>query len=185
MGGVSIKKCYWKEVSSIVAAVNPVLAELINSLDPGNKFPLYRARYPFGYEVVSQGYFHLPGAEKCRKDFLYSGSGLPLGVVLSKAYQESLVHLYTNETLPLGVVYPGSIFALWEHMDAKKGSHPIKLFNVNAGAKSLFMLPNIGNDICHRHLKRDFGVTQQAPKSLVEHWEIFKKIISRSDEEVD
>lgn len=101
---------------------------------------------------------------------------MPLGLVLNNAFQESLTHLYSDETLPLGVVYPGSIFALWKHLDTRLHFHPAKLFDITAGASSLFMLPNIGNEVCHKHLKRDFGVSESAPKTLPEHWSIFKKI---------
>lgn len=115
----------------------------------------------------------------------YARTGMPLGLVLENAFQESLTHLYSDQTLPLGVVQQGSIFALWKHLDDAMSYHPANLFHITAGASSLFMLPNIGNEISHKYLKRDFGVSQRAPKTLAEHWGIFKKIANHPDSNND
>src|SRR5207249_765396 len=52
------------------------------------------------------------------------------------------------------------------------------LLSSTAGARSAFMLPNIGCTINHTNLQRDFNIQKPPPKSLYEHWYIFKEIVS-------
>ncbi|WP_267257250.1 hypothetical protein [Coxiella endosymbiont of Ornithodoros maritimus] len=47
---------------------------------------------------------------------------------------------------------------------------------MTAGARSIFMLANIGDATFHKNLKRDFNVNSLAPKNLVDQWETFKAI---------
>lgn len=110
-----------------------------------------------------------------RNDFNYSGTGLPAGLVLKNTAHESVTT--SNQILPLGVVYPGSIFALWKNLDTDHSFHPIKMFTITAGARFICMLPNISDLSLHKNLKRDFNVKQPPPKTLFDHWEIFKSIV--------
>lgn len=47
MQGASIKKILWKDIRSKVHDVNPHLTKVIDGIDPGEKFPLYHASYPY------------------------------------------------------------------------------------------------------------------------------------------
>ncbi|EKD75379.1 MAG: hypothetical protein ACD_44C00148G0004 [uncultured bacterium] len=187
MQNAAIKKVFWKEIRTKILSVNHQLTKVIDDIDPGEKFPLYLASYPYGSSIVNEGVFYLPSNEgeiipiddiridsKMRADFTYSGKGLPAGIVLKNTAHESIG--LTKQILPVGVVSPGSIFALWRKLDAVPSFHPIKMFTITAGARFIFMLPNISDHSLHKNLKRDFNVRQLPPKTLIEQWDIFKSI---------
>jgi hypothetical protein len=184
----NIIKITWDTIRQEVAAVNPVFAKLIDDLSPGKEFCLYKVSYPFGATVLSRGLFHLPLdsgeivpitdpriSEEFRSEFAYAKTALPLGIALKNAYE--LFIDMPQYTLPIVAVSPGSIFALWKQLEASPTFHPTSIFNIFAGARSLFMLPNIGNFMSHKNLARDFNISsKQSPAELLDHWQIFKSI---------
>jgi hypothetical protein len=192
----SIRKVQWAHVRDRIKKVNPNLASIIDDIDPSTQFPLYLARYPYGSVIVNEGVFNIPTASgdimpmeeshvdaEIKEHFNYAGSGLPAGIVLDRTMHESITT--SNHILPLGVVSPGSIFALWKKLDPAISFHPIKMFTLTAGARFIFMLPNISDFALHRNLKRDFNVRHAPPKTLLDQWEIFISILSHPSAEVD
>lgn len=189
MDKATIKKVFWQDIADRVKNVNPNIAKIIDDIDPNNKYPLYLARYPYGSGIVNEGVFVTPTIDgdlvpleklnrdqKIKHDLAYAGTGLPTGIVLQNSIHESITT--TEQILPLGVVSPGSIFALWKKLDTAVSYHPIKMFNITAGARFIFMLPNISDLSLHKNLKRDFNVRQSPPKTLLDQWNIFKSILS-------
>ena len=53
---------------------------------------------------------------------------------------------------------------------------PNGVLTTSSGARSAFMLPNIGCQTNHSALQRDFNIQDPAPKSHYEHWNIFRHI---------
>lgn len=187
MEKASIKKVIWTDIRDKVILVNPRLAHIIDGVNPDHSLPLYVARYPYGSTIVNEGIFHAPEPNgnvvpiddsridpKIREELTYSGTGIPAGVVLQHTMHEALVTC--SQALPLGVVAPGSIFSLWKKFDSEPSFHPIHMFAITAGARFIFMVPNISNLISHKNLKRDFNLRMPPPKSLLEQWEIFKAL---------
>ena len=66
--------------------------------------------------------------------------------------------------------------SLWRKLENTPTFHPIRIFDITAGARSLFMIPNISDLALHKNLKRDFNIRQSPPKKLLNQWEIFKSI---------
>lgn len=196
MEKASLKKVSWAQVRERVKEVNPSLAAIIDEIDPKTQFPLYIARYPFGNIIVNEGVFNVPTqngdlvpidngniSPQIKEDFTYAGIGLPAGVVLDRSMHESITT--SNQVLPLGVVSTGSIFALWKKLDPAISYHPIKMFTLTAGARFIFMLPNISDYSLHKNLKRDFNVRQPPPRSLIDQWDIFKTILNHPSVDYD
>lgn len=52
--------------------------------------------------------------------------------------------------------------------------------NLNAGAKSLFMLSGIRDQHYHKNLQEHYGIKLPAPDSLNKHWQIFADITQKS-----
>jgi len=184
----SIQKVYWSDVRQAIAKVNPGLAKVLDELQPGEDLPLYRACYPYGSTVIDSGLFHVPlpdGSvapiddprvdEDVRRDLLTEERGIPMGIVLGRE-MELLVKTKHHE-LTWRVFSPGYIFALWKKLDIQPSHHPVNLFKLTAGVRSLFMLPNISDVKCHRHLRRDFNLKLPVPSNLMEQWHIFKALL--------
>jgi hypothetical protein len=183
----STEKVTWNDIRLNVHAKNKNLAAIIDKIDPGETFHLYKVRYPFGATIVDKGTLQIPLINgdivpindsrvdhKLQMDLAYAENGLPAGILTKNSYE-----LFINSThlpLPVLVANEGSTFALWKQLDTTPSFHPIKIFNVVAGARSLFMLPNIGDFMNHKNLKRDFNVSSQPPKTLKDQWNIFKGI---------
>jgi len=182
-----IQKLTWNDVRENVTKVNPILANTIDALDPSDDYVLYKASYPYGSVIVENGVFHVPlpngdivplsdplVTNKIKMDFEYANGGLPPGVVLENSYE-----LFINTEsciLPILVTQPGSIMALWKELETGSHFHPIRMFNINSGARCIFMLPNISDLALHKNLKRDFNIRQPPPKNLLDQWEVFKTI---------
>ena len=188
MEKASIKKVFWQDVREKVSQVNKPLADVIDEICPDNSFPLYLAKYPYGSTIVSEGTFYLPTDEskviaidnkivdsQIKDDLTFIGPGIPAGVVLKNTIHEAVTT--SHQILPLGVVSPGSIFALWKKLDADLSYHPINMFTLTAGARFIFMVPNISNLSLHKNLRRDFNINIAPPKNLLDQWEIFKAIV--------
>lgn len=83
-------------------------------------------------------------------------------------------------TIPWMVYTPGKIFPFARILSQKSRRiyAPNGLLSSTAGARSIFMLPNIGCITHHTNLQRDFNIQATTPKSLYEHWGVFRDIIN-------
>jgi hypothetical protein len=191
MEKANIQKFSWKDIRKQVYNVNPILVDTIDALDP-DQFYLYKVSYPYGSVIVENGIFQIPlpdgsivpldnpiVSKELKTDFEYANGGLPAGVVLKNSYE--LFINTKNTILPILVTQPGSIVALWKELEAVSHFHPIRMFSIYAGARCVFMLPNISDLALHKNLKRDFNVRQPPPKNLLDQWDIFKTISQHPD----
>lgn len=192
----SLKKVTWQDVRERVAQRNAQFAKVVDKIAPGADYPLYQVRYPYGSVIVDEGTFFLANAEgelvtlddvrldkEIKKDLAYAGRGIPTGIVLEHA-AEFFVNT-PGHTLPLSLSVPGDIFSLWKKFDPVPPFHPVKIFSITAGARCIFMLPNIGDHAFHRNLKRDFNVRLLPPKELLDQWHVFKAIAHHPAAECD
>lgn len=192
MKKANIKKITWKDIRKQIFKVNPDLAATIDDLDPGNDLTLYKASYPYGSLILENGIFQIPlddgqvvpfhdprVNEKIKSDFNYANGSIPSGITLKNSYE-----LFINtkgHILPILITKPGSAFAFWRRIEKYPNFHPVKLFSITAGARCLFMLPNISDLGLHKNLKRDFNIRQLPPKTLLAQWEIFKTLINHPE----
>lgn len=194
MEGENIQKVHWKDVREKIAKVNSVLARTIDEISPDNRFPLYIFRYPYGSTIANHGLFHLPISdneetiaindskidEMIKDEFSYAQSGPPIGIIINNTTEESAENIQ-GEFVPTLIGRPGTIIWLWDRLDKNSIYSPFKVFSVTAGARCIFMLPNISDIALHRNLKRDFHVQLPPPKSILDHWDIFKAILRHPD----
>lgn len=191
---VAFQKVSWPEIKHDIQRINLKLYSVIEKISPSNKFYLYKIKYPFAQHLVKAGKFILPTdnkkylpidsddlSDEIKKDLKYSNFGLPAGIVLKNSYE--LVINTPRYLLPVLVSRPGDVFALWKQLDSMPYFHPIKLFDVIAGARTSFMLPNVSDLAFHANLRRDFGVNKTPPKELLDQFDIFKKIYQESGTE--
>jgi hypothetical protein len=81
-------------------------------------------------------------------------------------------------TIPKAVYKPGAFFPFARILSRKSNRiyAPNDMLTLTSGARSVFMLPNIGCATNHSNLQRNFNVHKSPAKSLYEHWDIFKEI---------
>jgi hypothetical protein len=184
----SLEELTWDEIRSEFAQKNPRLAKIIDALSPSKEYTLFKATYPYGAEIVKNGTANIPNNEgecinfndprldpKLREKLLYNNGSTPVSMVLKNSAEIFVV--VENNTVPLyGLIPTGRIFGTWKVLN-QEGSHtPAFIWNMTSGARSLFMMPKISEKMRHNRLKRDFGITVDTPKALLDHWEVFSAL---------
>ena len=181
----TIETLTWKDVREDILKVNPKLATVIDDIDPGKEYLLYRVKYPFGSKIIDEGTFCLPNssgqllpishpsiAEPIRKALQYSN--VPLGLIQKKATE---VYFETTDRIfPLRLFNPGVILGLWESLDPLPSYHSRKIWTVSSGARSTFLLPKIADASCFKHLRQKYHFRINSTKEFSQHWKLFNTI---------
>lgn len=184
-------KTSWNLIRKRVSKVAPEFAKIVDALSPDDSFPLYLAYYPYGdlkgdtispfLPKVDGGNYRLSDPD-APKDVItnlgYGSHSSPLGMLLEKKLEYFIDLKELDITIPLQVLSPGSFFPLARILQnqSSRTYTPNGLLTVVSGARSVFMLPKIGCTTNHLNLRRHYNVQPQPPKSLYEHWQIFKDI---------
>lgn len=186
-------KTYWPDIQARVAKVAPKFAQLINELDPDRSFPVYLCYLPYGAlkgDTVSPfmptcngGSYRLSDPNAPKDVIKHLGYGMhssPLGMVLEKKLEYFVDIKDEGITMPWTISKPGTFFPLARTFESKSNRiySPNGVLTVSSGVRSTFMLPNIGCQTHHANLQRDFNIQLPAPKSLYEHWHIFRNILN-------
>lgn len=191
--GTGLVKVFWQDVRDRIAKVEPTFARIVDALNPDKSFPLFLAYYPYGSvdaDTISslfpdmKGQFYRLSDQEAPKEIVkhlgYSIHSTPLGMVLDKELECFIDLKREGITIPWLVYRPGKIFPFSRILSykSKRIYEPNGLLSSTAGARSTFMLPNIGSTVNHAYLQRDFNIQSSAPKTLYEHWAIFKEIVN-------
>lgn len=193
-------KQYWKDVRHRVNRVAPEFAKIVDTLSPDNTFPLYLAYYPYGDlkgDTVSPFLPKLNGGsyrlsdKNIPKDVMnnlgYGSNSSPLGMLLEKKLEYYIDLKDIGITIPWQVLSPGAFFPLGRILQNKSNRiyAPNGILTAVSGARSVFMLPKIGCQTNHFLLQRDYKVQSPPPKSLYDHWHIFKEIVDNDNAKCD
>lgn len=188
----NVVKIDWSDVRERVAKVEPEFARLVDELNPDKSFPLFLIYLPYGvlkgdtqssYLPDGKGnYYRLSDAHAPKEIIKYLGYGVggsPMGMVLEKQLEYFIDLKHKNITIPWLVYSPGQFFPFSTILDCNSDHvyAPNGLLTVTSGARSTFMLPNIGCNTHHVNLKCDYNIQSMAPKTLYDHWTLFKNII--------
>ncbi len=182
----------WDQVKLNVEAVNPDLAAIINKLKLKKDHLLAKASYPYGSLVMKKSLLMLPNSEgeivpitsdsidgKIRAALDYNLESNPVSLVLKNSFE---IFLPLNDrTIPLsGLIVPGTAFGAWRVLNPAKAENPAFIWDMTAGARSIFMMPKITETLRHNTLKNTYDLVEDVPRSLMRHWEVFKEIASHS-----
>lgn len=186
-------KTYWSDIRKRVTKVEPNFAKIVDELAPDNSFPIYLAYYPYGALIGDTEQPFLPTQDgnsfklsdpHAPKDVVkhlgYGIDSLPMGMVLEKNLEWFIDLEEEQISIPWVIYQPGTFFPFSKVLSNKSNRvyAPNNVLTTTSGARSAFMLPNIGCATNHSNLQRDFNVRNPPPKSLYEHWSIFKDIVN-------
>jgi hypothetical protein len=187
-----VVKVYWKDIRNKILTIDPKFTHIVDKLNPNKEFPLYLAYYPYGslkgdtqstFLFNGNGFYRLsdPNAPKdIKKNLGYGKNSAPLAMLLEKNLELFIDLKEDKITIPRIIYKPGSIFPLARLLN-RNSIHtyaPNGVLTMTAGARSAFMLSNIGCGTHHLHIQRDFNIQTPPPKTLYDHWNIFKQIIN-------
>lgn len=190
---LDVEELSWERAISILEKIAPNLAQAISDLPEGVRYPFYKASYHFGTQIIDQGGVYLPlvggGNISFNDDSLpddikerlgyTAGISNPIGIALNKKCEFYLQ--YGEKITPYTVLNPGEIFGLSKNFNNGYGIYSTCLWDLVAGAKSVFMLAKVSNNPQHTNLKRKFDLSSRAPTNYPEQWMTFKEIALKTD----
>ncbi|WP_419420752.1 hypothetical protein ACNVED_05515 [Legionella sp. D16C41] len=188
---MELRKIYWNEIRKTVKNIDVKFTQLVDELGPGNNYPLYLASYHYGETIGDSkgtilkddlGQFYHLGDSNTPKDIFknlsYGIKNSPLMMILDKKFEWFISDHQKHTSFPIYVEGPG-FFIGTRQLIAEKASRTSissSIMSCTAGSRSVFMLPNIGNQKKHMYLQRQLGITCSTPKDIQNHWEVFKEI---------
>lgn len=187
-----LEKVTWNQVRAEVAKINPEFAAIIDEIDPSDQYWLAKVTYPYGSLVMKKALLMLPNKNgdivpitdpsldaEIRDGLEYNLKSNPVSFVLKNTFEIFLP--LEDRAIPFsGLIYPGSVFGAWRVLNPHNSQHPAFLWDMTSGARSVFMLPKITEAKKHFKLKKKYNLTAPVPKSLMDHWEIFRQLANHS-----
>lgn len=182
----TIRKVSLSEVMPQIQSVNPEFAAILCNLNPSKEYNLYEATYPYGYRSVRSGKFYMPNAkgevvpltdssidEKIREDLSYNLGANPVTLVLEKVLE---IYLKLDcHTIPLAFVPEGALISTGVVLNPQHNYQPAFLWNVHAGARSIFTLAKLSVTDKFEQLKQHFNVSS-IPLDFADHGNLFQEI---------
>lgn len=182
----TITEVTWAKVRDRVDSVNPEFAAIVDRLEPGPDYSLFKVRYPYGADFLKTGELQIPNAEGDLVPVTHPGvaenvrfklgySAVPLGICLNTSGE---VYVNMDERIiPVHSFKPGSVFGLWEVLEPRGSAFAKRIWNIAVGARSLFMLPKISDHIGLNRLSKAYDLKiLVSPKSIFEQHALFTEI---------
>lgn len=173
----------WDEARKSLIQVNPILTQLIDQLNPSSDLKLIKISYPYGEKIISKGKLCLPEAlhdrEYIRKQLDHAS--IPVMCSLNKATELFIEN--NQHASPYSCLKPGQLLGYYKPTTQYQWMPSLDFWEVTAGARSIFMLPKVTDSKSHKRLWREFGVPFEPPRSLWDHWEIFKTITNHTSQD--
>ena len=184
-----IETVKWGDISTQFRALFPDLVDHFDRILKKTSPCFYRARYPFGEEIVTRGKLRVPfkGAihdidsealpQSIQTDLNYVSNALPICAVI-KGIVESHITL-PNHVIPLRILKPGSLFSLTSLLQAEHISHRIDYaYTFTSGTRSLLILPKISHEQYNERLARVYGINPDylCPKTFFDQWPLLKAL---------
>jgi hypothetical protein len=190
-----ITKVFWLEIRDKINLVEPTLTELIDSLSPGEDYPLYILNFPYGEFIGDDISQFIPSQnedifirlnsdevpQEVKTDLGYGKDSAPLGMVLSKSIEFFVDLPQKALTLPIRIAKAGEFYnfsRILSISNKKKPYAPNGLLKATAGARSIFSLPYLTCTSSFSRLEREIGGLSRFPENQYDHFQLFKDIVS-------
>ncbi len=196
IGPIAATAHTWQEVREEILRLNAPLVEIVDRIAPGDEIKMYRVKYRYGDKILDKGRFYLPDinggfvelSESLEPKTLAEDIGYNLYTNPVMIPLQNTMELYIEvegRVVPFAVVQPGNVFGLsriLDEIDSNHLSHTSKsLWDMTAGARSVFMLPKISDNMAHTRLLKHFGFNIEKPRELIDHWQVFKQLAKARD----
>jgi hypothetical protein len=179
-----LKEITWKKARELIAAIDPNLIKIIDNVNPDDSFTIYHARYPFGATIFKEAVLHLP----IGKDTLpYTSPSVKNEIRENLSYRIiPMCYMLKNSTemffelqerlATLMIVPEGTFLGAWETLDSANSYFTKMSWNFTSGARSLFMLPKISEEISYKRLQKNMGIHIDPPRTMKGQWRVFKAL---------
>jgi hypothetical protein len=186
-----LKSICWDDIREELSKLNPRLVKIIDAIEPDPKLTLFKVTYRFGDKILQSGKLFLPQkkhelvpltslSEKIQEKLSYNLGTNPVSIVLDGTVEIFMV--IDKHSIPLyGLIPKGRIFSASRVLSPNSSNAPAFLWDMTAGARSIFMLPKISENIGHARIEKHFKIQFDKPINYLDHWRIFKEITVHSD----
>ncbi|MCC2644266.1 MAG: hypothetical protein K0R49_921 [Burkholderiales bacterium] len=180
------------EVLDLISVINPTFSKRIQEkYNQLKDFPFLVVNYPFGERIIHKRDVFLPIAGGgsisvnnqslppiIRDNFSYTkGVNNPVGLILNK---ESEFYLsMANRIVSYPTINVGQMFGFVHIVDAvmkKKSKASVSIWNLDAGARTSFILPKISENNSHTNLLRTYRIDVEKPSSYTDQSKIFSAL---------
>lgn len=191
-----LEKVTWNQVRAEVSKINPEFAAIIDEIDPSDQYWVAKVTYPYGSLVMKKALLMLPNKDgdivpitdpsmdpEIRDGLEYNLKSNPVSFVLKNTFEIFLP--LEDSTIPIpvqlsGLIYTGAAFGAWRVLNIDESQHPAFIWDMSAGARSIFMLPKISEEKKHMKLRKVYNINTLTPRNLMDHWEIFRELANHS-----
>ncbi len=197
-GLADIELVKWGEIAEQFQSFFPDIAVHLDRLLKKNTACFYRARYPFGAEIVTQGKLQVPYQGRLTsidseelpttlfEHLNYTTTALPVCAVV-KGFVESHINL-PSHLIPLRILKPGTLFALNNIFQLERSSHIVdRAYTYTSGARSLLILPKVSHEQYNERLARAYTIDPAVlcPKTFFDQWSLFKELVNAPEFQTD
>jgi len=192
-----LEELTWKDVAAGIKQFDLELYEAIEASDLPQDWSIFKATYPYGAHILKDGLFYIPNAQgelvllsdesipkHIQKKLGYNHNSNPVAFVWKNALEIFLPH---NESIftYVGPIAEGRLFGaslVLSETNARR-FHPTFLWQMTAGARSLILLPKIGDAAGLDRLDKYFKINSRHLTSEgSENWFLFKELAQRLDQ---
>lgn len=195
--GLNLEEVKWDDISDNVYKINPQLAQKCDHINMHNKCPIFKVKYPYGLPIIKGGEFYLPTLDgrmisikdekvpaSLRQSLVYAH--LPLACIINNSSEVFVEE--EQRIIPLNFLKAGELFGLFELIDSLAQTAILRqpIWNISAGARSVFMLPSISNVISNRRICKKLNVHNHVHEAVnnQQHWSIFRNINSNNKKNI-
>ncbi len=188
-------KLTWLDIREQVSSVNARLADIIDRISPSKEFGLYLASYRYGSPILIKGNFFVPDStdssislkdatvpDKVKEDLSYNNYSHPASIIIDGAAE--LFVDRNNRIVPYFMMQTGNMYGVWPILDKRYKDKltfaPTNIWDMTAGARTIFSLPKITDVASHMKLQRKYSFEAEPPNSYYDHWNVFKSISQSS-----
>ena len=185
MHNTQVKIQTWPEIADEARAANPLLADLVDQLDPDDSLDFVKISYLYGQHILHDGVFQIPlatGELVPITDSRISTSiknklndhNMPAGLLLNK--NTELYYKASKHIIPLQIFNKGDFIGLDEMLEPSLNVMSQRHRNISSGARTLFMLPKLFDQKSHFKLENYYKKNMYRPSNITEHYYAFKAI---------
>lgn len=195
--GLNLEEVEWSNISDDVYKINPQLAQKCDYINMHNKCSIFKVKYPYGLPIIKDGEFYLPTLDgriisikdkkipaSLRQSLAYAH--LPLVCIINKSSEVFIEE--EQRIIPLNFLKAGQLFGLFELMNSLTQIPILRqsIWNISAGARSVFMIPSVSNVISNRKICKKFNMHNHVCEEInnQQHWSIFRNISSKNKKNI-
>lgn len=188
--GIRLDILNWNEAINLIKSINSEMSDVMKQIKfTDEEYLFYKASYNFGDKIIrnketflsteSGGSISINDPQIPREignDLAYDiNSENPLGMILNKScelYDERNGCAYSHSLLEKNY-----IFGIPKALDPRNSNRSSILnFVLNAGSRSLFMLPKISDRNSYIKLRQNLNININPPARVEDHWQTFVEI---------